>query len=158
MVEAWKPLTPWVYRGRISPSQWGDGTMAIGRSKKHRQRQPWVQARALAKALGHPFYERLAKIFEKHGFDSFVNEQSTAFYAEKMGRPPLPLAVDSRLLLTASFEGIGSERGIARRLADSISLRSLFGGVIAIPRGLKPCARRPDSVSSRQSGMLGHYL
>ncbi|MCG8462205.1 MAG: hypothetical protein MI919_38465, partial [Holophagales bacterium] len=77
--------------------------MAIGGSKKHRQRQLWVEARALAKALGHPFYEQLAKIFEKHDFDSFVKEQSTAFYAEKMGRPPLPLplAVDSRLPLIA---------------------------------------------------------
>ena len=61
--------------------------MAMGRRKKHRQQKLWVQTQALAKAPGHPFYERLAKLLEKHDFDSFVEERCRAFYAEKMGRP-----------------------------------------------------------------------
>ena len=101
--------------------------MAMGRRKKHRQQKLWVETQALAEAPGHPFSERLAKLLEKHDFDSFVEERCRAFCAEKMGRPSLPPAVCFRLLLIGSFEGIDSERGIAWRLADSISLRGFLG-------------------------------
>lgn len=101
--------------------------MAMGRRKKHRQQKLWVETQALAKAPGHPFYERLAKILKKHDFDSFVEERCQAFYAETMGRPSLPPAIYFRLLLIGFFEGIDSERGIAWRLADSISLRGFLG-------------------------------
>jgi transposase len=40
-----------------------------------------------------------------------------------LGRPSLAPGVYFRLLLIGFFEGIGSERGIAWRVADSLSLR-----------------------------------
>lgn len=101
--------------------------MAMGRRRKRKQQQLWVETQSLAKAPGHPFYERLSKILDKHGFDSFVEEQCAKFYAKKMGRPSLAPAVYFRLLLIGFFEGIDSERGIAWRLADSITLRGFLG-------------------------------
>jgi transposase len=100
--------------------------MAMG---KRGERQPgmWIEAGALAKGPGHPFYAALNRVLRKHGFDSFVEEQCRAFYAEGIGRPSLPPAVYFRLLLIGYFEGIDSERGIAWRVADSITLREFLG-------------------------------
>ena len=44
-----------------------------------------------------------------------------------MGRPGLPSGVYFRMLMVGYLEGIGSERGIARRCRDSISLREFLG-------------------------------
>lgn len=101
--------------------------MAMGKRRKPSpQQQLWVEA-SRAKAPGHPFYRHLNKILAKHGFDAFVEEHCTKFYAEKLGRPSMPPAIYFRLLLVGFFEGIDSERGIAWRLADSLSLREFVG-------------------------------
>lgn len=73
--------------------------------------------------LGHPFYEALDKLLREHGFDRFAEKQCERFYAEVMGRPGLAPGVYFRCLLIGYFEGISSERGIAWRIADSLSLR-----------------------------------
>ena len=44
-----------------------------------------------------------------------------------MGRPGLPPGVYFRMLMVGYLEGIGSERGIAWRCRDSISLREFLG-------------------------------
>lgn len=101
--------------------------MAMGkRRKRPPQQQLWVEA-SRAKAPGHPFYRRLNKILDKHGFDEHVEGACAKFYAEKLGRPSMPPAVYFRLLLVGFFEGLGSERAIAWRLADSLSLREFAG-------------------------------
>jgi transposase len=46
-----------------------------------------------------------------------------SFYAEKYGRPSLTPGIYFRALLIGYFEGIGAERGITWRLADSLALR-----------------------------------
>jgi transposase len=69
----------------------------------------------------------LNRLLDKHGFDGFVEDQCRSFYAEKKGRPSVPPAVYFRLLLVGYFEGLGSERAIAWRLADSLSLRQFCG-------------------------------
>jgi transposase len=66
-------------------------------------------------------------MLEEHGFDPFVEKQCARFYAGKVGRPSLAPAVYFRLLLIGFFEGIDSERGIAWRVADSITLRHFLG-------------------------------
>ena len=75
---------------------------------------------------GHPFYEALNKILRKEGFDAFVEDLCERFYAKK-GRPGVPPGVYFRCLLIGYFEGIDSERGIAWRVADSMSLRHFLG-------------------------------
>lgn len=100
--------------------------MAMGK-RKGRQGGLWIATSDLARSPGHPFYERLNRLLGAHGFDAFVEEQCRSFYAERMGRPSLPPGVYFRLLLIGYFEGIDSERGIAWRVADSLTLREFLG-------------------------------
>ena len=76
-----------------------------------------------AEAPGHPFYQQLNAVLEEAKFDGFCEQQCRRFYHAKLGRPSLAPGVYFRLLLIGFFEGIGSERGIAWRVADSLSLR-----------------------------------
>jgi transposase len=48
-----------------------------------------------------------------------------------MGRPGIPPGVYFRMLLVGYFEGLGSQRGIAWRCADSLSLREFLGVPLA---------------------------
>ena len=107
--------------------------MAMGRRRENRQQALWVHAPALEKVPGSPFYKRLAKLLEKHDFDDFTQELCQPFYAERQGRPSLAPPVYFKALLIGYFEGIESERGIAWRIADSLSLRKFLGFAIDDP-------------------------
>ena len=101
--------------------------MSLGRrGGQHKQESIWIEAGALAKPSGHPFYERLNIVLEKQGFDHFAEQACAAFYS-KTGRPGLAPGVYFRCLLVGYFEGLDSERGIAWRVADSLALRSFLG-------------------------------
>ena len=100
--------------------------MALGKRRKGRQQELFVAASEI-RALGNPFYRALDKLLEAHGFDEFAEERCREFYAEKRGRPGIAPGVYFRMLLVGYLEGIGSERGIAWRCADSISLREFLG-------------------------------
>jgi transposase len=76
---------------------------------------------------GHPFYVRLNEVLDGEGFDAFVEEQCARFYADKLGRPGLTPGIYFRSLMIGYFKGIKSERGIAWRLKDSLSLRRFVG-------------------------------
>ena len=101
--------------------------MAMGKRKREKQAEIWVPTAEIPVSPGHPFYEQLNSILAKHGFDVFVEDHCRRFYSETRGRPSLPPAVYFRSLLIGYFEGIDSERGIAWRLADSLSLRGFCG-------------------------------
>ena len=60
-------------------------------------------------------------------FDKVVEGLCAKFYEEKIGHPSLAPGKYFRLLLIGYFEGIDSERGIAWRVADSLSLRRFLG-------------------------------
>ena len=100
--------------------------MAIGKRRKGRQQELFVAASEI-RVLGNPFYRALDKLLEEHGFDDFAEETCREFYAEKRGRPSIPPGVYFRMLMVGYLEGIGSERRIAWRCADSISLREFLG-------------------------------
>jgi transposase len=101
--------------------------MAMGKRRRRGQGSIWVETARIARGPGHPFYRRLNEILDREGFDGFVEQVSAPFYAEALGRPSLPPAVYFRLLLIGYFEGIESERGIAWRVADSLTLREFLG-------------------------------
>ncbi len=101
--------------------------MAMGKRPQKPQSRLWIETSQLASSPGHPFYKRLSELFKEHDFDTFVEGLSAPFYAERMGRPSLPPTVYFRLMLVGYFEGLDSERGIAWRLADSLSLREFCG-------------------------------
>src|SRR6202140_5086838 len=99
--------------------------MAMGRRKKRvRQEGLWTPTAALPAGASHPFYERLNGLLEEHDFDSFVEDKCRGFYATERGRPGLVPGIYFRLLMVGYFEGIDSERGIAWRASDSLSIRS----------------------------------
>lgn len=101
--------------------------MAMGKRTRERQPALWVPATDLPTAASHPFYRRLNQLLAAHGFDDFVEQQCVSFYAETMGRPGLAPGIYFRLLFIGYFEGLGSERGIAWRAADSLGLRDFLG-------------------------------
>jgi transposase len=97
--------------------------MAMGRKRGREQQEELFYASERADAPGHPFYEELNRVLEEGKFDVFCERECAKFYHVKLGRPSLAPGVYFRTLLIGFFEGIGSERGIAWRLADSRSLR-----------------------------------
>jgi transposase len=100
--------------------------MAMSEGEQPKQREMWIETEALVKAPGHPFYRRLNQILRQHGFDAHVCSLCEKFYAET-GRPSVPPAVYFRMLMIGYFEGLDSERGIAWRCEDSLSLREFLG-------------------------------
>jgi transposase len=100
--------------------------MAMGTRKKRERQEPlWYRAE-LPMAPGHPFYSRLNEVLEKAGFDSFCEDSCASFYHSKLGRPSLAPGLYFRILMIGFFEGLDSERGIAWRLADSLTLRQFL--------------------------------
>jgi len=91
----------------------------------------WIDSESVVKGPGHPFYRKLNSILDFHGFDRFVEDHCRKYY-KPGGRPSLPPSVYFRLSIVGYFEGIGSERAIAWKLADSITLRDFVGLPITV--------------------------
>jgi len=100
--------------------------MAMGRRREQTQEALFVVAADLPSSGGHPFYEQLNAALKAIGFDATLEAQCEAFY-EESGREGIPPGVYFRMLLIGYFEGIGSDRGIAWRVSDSLSLRRFLG-------------------------------
>ena len=100
--------------------------MAMGTRREH-QEELWIPSCAVARPVGHPFYQRLNQLLAEHDFDRFVEGQCQRFYAAVRGRPGLAPGIYFRLLLVGYFEGVDSERGIAWRAGDSLSIREFVG-------------------------------
>jgi transposase len=100
--------------------------MAMGtRKKRERQEGLWYGGE-LPTAPGHPFYKRLNEVMDSAGFDSFCESNCGSFYHDKLGRPSLAPGLYFRIMMIGFFEGLDSERGIAWRLADSLTLRQFL--------------------------------
>ena len=101
--------------------------MSMSKRPESQQQEMWVPTRTLSETPGHPFYTRLNRLLAEHGFDAFVEAHCAPYYAETLGRPSIAPGVYFRLLMIGYFEGLGSERGIAWRVADSLALRRFLG-------------------------------
>lgn len=101
--------------------------MALGRRQTERQEELFVTADKLPRSPGHVFYLKLNKLLGEAGFDLWVEQICEPFYANGRGRPGVPPGTYFRMLLVGYFEGIGSQRGIAWRCSDSLSLRDFLG-------------------------------
>jgi transposase len=86
----------------------------------------FLTAEELPKAPGHVFYRKLNELLAQGGFDSWIEQRCQEYYADE-GRPGIPPGTYFRMLLIGYFEGIGSQRGIAWRCSDSLSLREFLG-------------------------------
>ncbi len=103
------------------------------RRRKDRARTPglWIAANELPPTGGHPFYQRLNQVFDRHAFDDFVEAQCAPFYATTIGRPSLTPGTYFRLLLIGYFAPIKATR---RRSLKRSRPR---------PKNLKPWPPRP---------------
>jgi transposase len=102
-----------------------DADMALG--KRGDEQEDLFITHQQLRAQSHPYYQAVNRILAEHGFDRYAEATCAKFYAKKMGRPSLAPGVYFRCLLLGYFEGIDSERGIAWRAADSLSLRDFLG-------------------------------
>ena len=103
--------------------------MAMGRRKAERQEALFVTADQLRRSQGHPFYQALNALLAEANFDRWIEGRCLPYYeqVEKRGQRSIPPGVYFRMLLVGYFEGIDSQRGIAWRCADSLSLREFLG-------------------------------
>ncbi len=102
--------------------------MGMGRRPRERQSELFVATADLPRSAGHVFYEQLNELLASAGFDDYVENLCTPYYdATGNGRPSIPPGVYFRMLLIGYFEGLGSQRGIAWRCSDSLSLRQFLG-------------------------------
>jgi transposase len=102
--------------------------MAMGsRRKLERQEDLWIPAGSIVETPGHAFYDRLEELLRQHRFDAAVEHLCRRYYRGPAGRPSIPPGVYFRMMLIGYFEGLDSERGIAWRVADSLSLRKFLG-------------------------------
>jgi len=104
--------------------------MAIGK-RSGNQDDLFVARSSMPRSAGHPFYVALDRELRTAGFDGYVEELCGRFYHASLGRPGLAPGVYFRCLLVGYFEGIDSERGIAWRMTDSLSLREFLGLAMA---------------------------
>jgi transposase len=100
--------------------------MAMGTRKSRERQEPLWYGNELPAAPGHPFYTRLNETLDKAGFDRHCEESCAGFYHAKLGRPSLAPGLYFRIMMIGFFEGLDSERGIAWRLADSLTLRQFL--------------------------------
>jgi transposase len=109
--------------------------MGMGK-RKASQQSLFVSYPNLPRSLGHPFYVKLNQLLAEAKFDEWVEGRCQRYYAqeEKRGQPSIPPGVYFRMLLVGYFEDIASQRGIAWRCSDSLSLRQFLG----IPLGEQP--------------------
>src|ERR1043166_3872123 len=105
-----------------------EAAMGMGK-RKPMQEMLFVSHERLPRSAGHPFYVKLNELLEEAGFDRWLEKRCARYYVqeEKRGQPSIPPGLYFRMLLVGYFEGIESQRGIAWRCADSLSLRGFLG-------------------------------
>jgi transposase len=99
--------------------------MALGK-KKQVQGKMWVTTSNLPKSPGHPFYRKLNELLGELDFDRRVEDLCAQYY-KKTGRPSIPPGIYFRMLILGYFEGLDSQRAIAWRCKDSLSVREFLG-------------------------------
>ncbi len=100
--------------------------MSLGRRRPN-QSKMFVSSFELPKSPGHPFYRKLNEVLKEAEFDRYAEDLCAPYYTRKGGRPSIPPGVFFRMLLVGYFEKIDSQRGIAWRCSDSLSVREFLG-------------------------------
>jgi transposase len=100
--------------------------MSMGRWQADHQHEFWVPTTELPQSPGHVFYDKLNGLLAAAQFDSYVEDLCRDHYADA-GRESIPPGVYFRMLFVGYFEALDSQRAIAWRCADSLSLRAFLG-------------------------------
>jgi IS5 family transposase len=100
--------------------------MALGR-RESVQGEMWVASTDLPKSPGHVFYTKLNRLLAEADFDRRMEELCEPYYADECGRPGIPPGVYFRMLFVGYFEGLRTQRAIAWKCSDSLSIREFLG-------------------------------
>ena len=94
-----------------------------------KQEEFWVEKKQLPGAKAGTFYRKLDETLGKMGFAEKVREVCRPAYKDAAagGRPGIDPAVYFKMLMIGFFENLPSERAIASRCEDSLSLRAFLG-------------------------------
>ncbi|WP_437201039.1 transposase [Planctomicrobium sp. SH664] len=98
----------------------------VGEREESQQQEFWTPTATLSTGPGHVFADKLNQVLAQAGFDRILEDLCRPFYA-RTGRLSIPPGVSFRMLLVGDFEGIDSQRGLAWRCEDSLSLRRFLG-------------------------------
>lgn len=93
------------------------------------QSSMWIATSDLPSTPVNSFYQRLDRVLTKMGFGEQVRELCAPFYemdARRGGHPGIDPEVYFKMLLVGFFENLPSERGIAARCSDSLSIRAFL--------------------------------
>jgi transposase len=101
--------------------------MGMGRRPAQRQGDLWVAATELPQSPGHVFYEKLNALLAEADFDRHVENLCQKYYVDGVGRDSIPPGVYFRMLFVGYFEALDSQRAIAWRCSDSLSVRAFLG-------------------------------
>jgi transposase len=99
------------------------------RQQQEQQREFWVVATELPAATPDGFYRRVNQTLAKMDFAQQIWAICKPAYADasRGGRPGIDPVVYMKMLMVGFFENLPSERAIAARCADSLSIRGFLG-------------------------------
>src|SRR6516164_1810648 len=107
--------------------------MGMGRRPQHQQADLWVTCADLPQSPVHAFYDQLNTLLAESDFDRYVEDLCRPYYADGQGRDSIPPGVYFRMLFVGYFEALDSQRAIAWRCSDSLSLRAFLGVPLTEP-------------------------
>jgi transposase len=91
-------------------------------------RELFIASSELVRPATTPFYGKLDQTLNSFGFAAQARSLCAPAYSETgRGRPGIDPVVYFKMLMVGFFEDIASERGIAERCSDSISIRAFLG-------------------------------
>ena len=95
--------------------------------KKSVQPEFWIAADQVVGAAGSGFYAKLEETLESFGFAAKVRAMCASAYDQSgVGRPGIDPVVYLKMIMVGFFEDLPSERAIAARCADSMSIRAFL--------------------------------
>lgn len=100
---------------------------------RRKDREPqssfWIPTSDLPSTAANAFYRRLDRALSESGFGDAVRALCEPFYesdTSRGGRPGIDPEVYFKMQMVGFFENLPSERGIAARCADSLSIRDFL--------------------------------
>jgi transposase len=99
----------------------------FAKKQKVAQGEFWVAAHQLPQSPKSTFYGRLDETLESFGFAEKVRALfAPAYQGGNAGRPGIDPAVYLKMIMVGFFEDLPSERAVAARCADSMSIRAFL--------------------------------
>ena len=99
----------------------------------------------------HAFYDWCNEVLAEAEFDEAVEMLCQGYYKDGVGRPSIPPGRYFRMLFVGQFEGLDSEREIAWRCADSLSLHR-FLRLTEGETGARPLDTQRDPLAAAAGG------